>query len=48
MIIIAHRGSYQDTTENSLIAFQKAQKDGANGIEFDVTQTKDGKNIVMH
>ena len=48
MIIIAHRGSHENTTENSLEAFQLAQKNGANGVEFDVSQTKDGKNIVMH
>jgi len=35
-------------TENSLAGFLLAQKNGADGIEFDVSQTKDGQNIVMH
>ena len=46
--IIAHRWSPDSVTENSLEWFLLAEKHGADGIEFDVTQTKDGKNIVMH
>ena len=48
MVVIAHRGSHQDVTENSLEAFLLAKKNGANGIEFDVSQTRDRQNIVMH
>ncbi|MCX6822470.1 MAG: sulfatase-like hydrolase/transferase [candidate division SR1 bacterium] len=48
MIIIAHRGSPDLVTENTLEGFLLAKKNDANGIEFDVSQTKDGQNIVMH
>lgn len=48
MTIIAHRWSPDTVTENSLEWFLLAKKHGANGIEFDVTQTKDKQNIVMH
>ncbi|MEI6673165.1 MAG: glycerophosphodiester phosphodiesterase family protein [bacterium] len=33
---------------NSLQAFLKAKEDGADGIEFDVSETKDKQNIVAH
>ena len=46
--IIAHRWSPDTVTENSLEWFLLAKKHDADGIEFDVSQTKDGKNIVMH
>lgn len=48
MTIIAHRWSPTHTTENSLSWFMLAKKHGASGIEFDVSQTKDKKNIVIH
>jgi glycerophosphoryl diester phosphodiesterase len=35
-------------TENSLAGFLLAKKHGADGIEFDVSQTKDKQNIVLH
>lgn len=48
MIIIAHQWSPLQTTENSLTWFLLAKKNGADGIEFDVSQTKDKQNIVIH
>lgn len=48
MIIIGHRGSPSHTTENSLEWFLLAKQHGANGIELDVSQTKDGHNVVLH
>lgn len=48
MIIIAHQWSPKQTPENSLEWFQLAKKNGANGIELDVSFTKDKQNIVIH
>ncbi len=48
MIVIAHQGSPLVAAENSLEGFLLAAKNGADGIEFDVSQTKDKVNVVMH
>ncbi|MFA7298653.1 MAG: glycerophosphodiester phosphodiesterase family protein [Candidatus Absconditabacterales bacterium] len=48
MIIIGHQGSPKQVPENSLEGFLLAKKNGANGIEFDVSYTKDNKNLVLH
>ncbi|MFX0073129.1 MAG: glycerophosphodiester phosphodiesterase [Candidatus Hermodarchaeota archaeon] len=48
-LFIGHRGCRTDfIDENSLTAFQKAIKYGANYIEFDVRKTKDNLIIAMH
>jgi len=44
----AHRGLSALTPENSLPAFAAALALGADEIEFDVRQTKDGKLVVSH
>lgn len=46
--IIAHRGSVQGGVENTLPALRAAAKEGADRVEFDVMETKDGKFVVMH
>lgn len=46
--IIAHRGASAYAPENTLAAFAKAVELGANMIELDVRQTKDGHLIVIH
>ena len=46
--IIAHRGFSDIAPENTLIAFQKAIKVGADYFELDVHQTKDGVLVVIH
>lgn len=46
--IWAHRGSSHSYIENSLAAFDRAVKDGAEGIELDVQRTKDGQLVVYH
>lgn len=46
--IIAHRGSKGTRPENTLLAFQAALDDGADGIETDVHLSKDGHLIIMH
>lgn len=46
--ITAHRGASKKAPENSLSAFEIAIEDGADVIELDVRQTKDGVVVVMH
>ena len=46
--VIAHRGFIQGGVENTLPALQAAAKAGADRVEFDVMETKDGKFVVMH
>ncbi len=48
LLIIAHRGASAVAPENTLAAFQKAVKVGADGIEFDVQLAKDGVPVVFH
>jgi glycerophosphoryl diester phosphodiesterase len=47
-LFIGHRGTRTDYDENTIIAFEKAIEFGANCIEFDVRETKDGKLIILH
>lgn len=46
--IVAHRGYSQKALENTIPAMQKATKAGANLVELDIQQTKDGKFVVYH
>jgi glycerophosphoryl diester phosphodiesterase len=46
--IIAHRGGARHAPENSLAAVDRARKDGASRIEFDVRWTADGQLVVVH
>jgi len=46
--IIAHRGYAAKFPENTMIAFQEAEKAKADGIELDVQLTKDGQLVVIH
>lgn len=48
MEVTAHRGASVKYPENSMSAFEGAVKHGADWIELDVQQTRDGKVIVMH
>lgn len=48
MIVIAHQWSPRQAPENSLEWFQLAKKNWANGIELDVSFTKDKQNLVIH
>ena len=46
--IIAHRGASLYAPENTLAAFHLAWQQGAEGIECDVHQTKDGSIVCIH
>ena len=49
MEILAHRGSIDEgINENTLPAFERAKKLGANGIETDVRMTKDKELVLFH
>ncbi|MFX1385874.1 MAG: glycerophosphodiester phosphodiesterase [Promethearchaeota archaeon] len=47
-LYIGHRGTRTDFDENTFNAFKKAIEFGANCVEFDVRETKDGKLIILH
>ena len=47
-LIYAHRGYSAKYPENTMLAFQKAEEAGADGIELDVQLTKDGEVVVIH
>lgn len=48
MKIFAHRGFSGRFPENTMLAFSEAVKAGADGIELDVHQSKDGKLVIIH
>ncbi|MEK6289161.1 MAG: glycerophosphodiester phosphodiesterase [Acidobacteriota bacterium] len=47
-LVIAHRGGALESTENTIAAFQRAVKIGADGIETDIRLTRDGVVVVYH
>ncbi|MEK6410390.1 MAG: glycerophosphodiester phosphodiesterase [Acidobacteriota bacterium] len=47
-LVIAHRGGALESTENTIAAFQRAVKIGADGIETDIRLTRDGSVVVYH
>ncbi|XP_076314595.1 glycerophosphodiester phosphodiesterase 1-like isoform X2 [Tachypleus tridentatus] len=46
--VYAHRGGGYDAPENTLAAFRKAKDNGATGVEFDISFTKDGIAILLN
>jgi glycerophosphoryl diester phosphodiesterase len=48
LLILGHRGSSASAPENTLAAFSRALRDGADGIEFDVRLSRDGVPVVIH
>ena len=48
MKILGHRGYCGRYPENTMLSFQKAIETGADGIELDVHETKDGELVVIH
>jgi len=47
-LIIGHRGSSAVAPENTIAAFTRALRDGAEGIEFDVRLARDQVPVVIH
>ncbi len=47
-LVIAHRGASAYAPENTLAAFNLAFDMGADGVELDVTLSKDGVPVVIH
>jgi glycerophosphoryl diester phosphodiesterase len=47
-LIIGHRGASAAEAENTLPAFEAAIEAGADGVEFDVRLTADGRAVVLH
>lgn len=47
-LIIGHRGAAAVAPENTLISFERALADGADGIEFDVRLARDCVPVVIH
>jgi glycerophosphoryl diester phosphodiesterase len=47
-LVIAHRGGALESTENTIGAFQRAFRIGADGIETDIRLTRDGTVVVYH
>lgn len=47
-LIIAHRGYQKNAVENSKESVREAVKAGADAVEIDIQETKDGKFAVIH
>lgn len=46
--IVAHRGDPAEADDNSLKWFKLAKENESDGVEFDVSFTKDGYNVIYH
>lgn len=47
-LIIGHRGAASVAPENTLVSLERAMRDGADGIEFDVRLAQDSVPVVIH
>lgn len=47
-IVLGHRGASHDRPENTLLAFQEAIRQGADGVELDVMLCGSGEVVVVH
>ena len=48
MLRIGHRGAAAYAPENTLASFRRAVELGADGVEFDLHRTRDGRFVVIH
>src|SRR4051812_16937336 len=46
--VIAHRGTAAAAPENTLVAFARAEEEGADAFELDVRLSADGAAVVIH
>ena len=47
-MVIAHRGASADAPENTMAAMELAITEGADWVELDVQETRDGEIVVIH
>ena len=47
-LLLGHRGARRGAPENTVLAFDKALRDGCDGFEFDVRLSSDGRGVVCH
>ncbi|WP_213451134.1 glycerophosphodiester phosphodiesterase [Rhizomonospora bruguierae] len=47
-LVFAHRGASADLPEHTLVAYERALADGADGLECDVRLTRDGHLVCVH
>jgi glycerophosphoryl diester phosphodiesterase len=47
-MVIAHRGASADAPENTMAAMELAIEQGADWVEIDVQETRDGEVVVIH
>lgn len=47
-LVIGHRGERRVGPENSMAAFERARREGADGIELDVRLARTGEVVVLH
>lgn len=48
MKVLAHRGFSGNYPENTMLAFRKAIEAGADGIELDIHESRDGQLVIIH
>ncbi len=48
IVVVGHRGTVKFAPENTIAAFEKAIELGADLLEMDVRETKDGHLVLMH
>lgn len=48
MKVFAHRGFSGKYPENTMLAFEKAIQAGADGIELDIHESRDGQLVIIH
>ena len=46
--VVAHRGASADRPEHTLVAYELALREGADGVECDVRLTRDGHLVCVH
>jgi glycerophosphoryl diester phosphodiesterase len=48
VLVVAHRGAAGAAPENTLASVRRALEDGADWVEIDVQETRDGEVVVVH
>lgn len=46
--VLGHRGARRRAAENTMLAFELAMEEGADGVELDVRLNRDGDVVVIH